>query len=78
MAATDLLFTEGETLNFILEVPSAVVSAPLDILTESGSNPSCVCNEIPTLVVASGSPETILLSDGKLAKRATDTFYIKM
>lgn len=78
MALTDIHFSEGDAQNFILETPTYVSPAPEDILTEGNSNAGALCEEVPQLVTPGTSPDMIMLSDGKLAKRASDTFYIKL
>lgn len=46
MALTDIVFIEGDTQEFILEVPTGTLNAPDDILFESDSNTGAVILEI--------------------------------
>ena len=78
MALSDIVFNEGEIQNFLVEIPEGLVlNQPADILTETGSGQGAVCLET-LLVAVTEVPETIVLSDGQLAKRITNKFYLKL
>jgi hypothetical protein len=79
MALHDIVFTDGDKQNFIVEVPVGLCNAPLDMLTEPSTNPGFLCLETPLIEIPDNlAPEVILLSDGKLAKRISDKFYLKL
>jgi len=77
MAYSDIVFTPGEKQNFIVEVPVGVLHAPVDILTEGKNSKGIPCLETP-LITATSSPEIIVLDNGQLAKKVSDTLYIKI
>ncbi len=78
MALDDVVFTSGEIQNFVLEIPTGNNYPPKDMVAENGSNLGCLLVELPAITATSSVPETIILSDGKLAKRISDTFYLKL
>lgn len=77
MPIDDIVFTDGDAQNSILEIPLGTLQSPTDILCESGSNQSALCLETTSTAVTT-SPEILMLSDGKLAKRISNSFYLKL
>jgi hypothetical protein len=77
--AVDICFNEGEIQNFIVEIGTGTLNSPKDILAETGSNRGLACLETPLITnEIIPPPEMIMLSDGKIAKRISDTFYLKL
>jgi hypothetical protein len=75
----DIVFNEGEIQNFIVEIGVGSSHSPKGILTETNSNRGLTCLETPLITnVVITPPNMIMLSDGKLAKRISDTFYLKL
>lgn len=77
MALYDVLFTDGEIQNFLVELDAGTSHSFSDFLTNSNTGYDLVCLETP-LIVPPTPPDTVILSDGKLAKRISDTFYLKL
>lgn len=78
MSLNDIVFGDGDIQNFLVELPEGLVlNLPDDILMETNSNQGCLCLET-LLVSVVDVPETIVLSDGQLAKRITNKFYLKL
>ena len=73
----DIVFGEGEIQNFIVEFGVGSSHPPKDILTESNSGRGVMCLETPLITIPT-PPSVVLLSDNKLAKRISDTFYLKL
>ena len=46
MALDDIVFCEGEIVNFIVELPAGTLGTPSDILTEGGNAAGILCNEV--------------------------------
>ena len=79
MAVYDIVFIDGDRQNFLMEVPVGTPHSPLDILTEIKANAAMPCLETPLIEIPDDLiPDVILLSDGKLARRAGNKFYIKL
>lgn len=78
MAIKDIVFSEGDIQNFLVELPEGLLNQPKDFLLENGSNSGLVCLETVLEATAVEVPETIVLSDGQLAKRITSKFYLKL
>lgn len=79
MGLYDILFSNEDEQNFVMEIPQGALNAPVDILFEAGTNPGIPCLEAPLIEIPYDLiPDVILLSDGKLAKRVSNKFYIKL
>lgn len=80
MAIDDIVFSDGEIVNFVLEMGSGTSNIPVDILADPGNEGGKICLETPvrTENVVANTPEVILLSDGRLAKKVSDSFYLKL
>lgn len=78
MPLYDVLFSLGDAQNFLLETPNGTLYSPVDILTRTNSNPDELVLETTAASALPESPSIILLSDGKLAKKITSSFYIKL
>lgn len=77
MALDDILFTDGEIQNFSVEIGSGTSHPSLDFVTNPNTGHDLLCLETPLIVIPT-PPGTVILSDGKLAKRISDTFYLKL
>jgi hypothetical protein len=79
MGLDDILFSYDDQQNFVMELPVGILNAPVDILFETGTNPGIPCLEAPLIEIPYDLiPDVILLSDGKLAKRVSNKFYLKL
>lgn len=79
MPINDIVFTEGEIQNFVVEIVAGSLNSPKDIVLETESNSGLPCLETPLISqVVIEPPTMIMLSDGKLAKRINDSFYLKL
>ena len=57
----DIVFTDGDIQNFIVEIVAGTLNPPLDILTESNSNTGIICNELPA--ITGGGGNIFIMSD---------------
>lgn len=73
----DIVFYDGDVQNFLVEVANGTLNSPVDIVSEPGTNPGMLCLETP-LIVDIPSPSIILLSDGRLARKISSKFYVRM